>query len=67
MKALRVGVIGYGYWGPNLARNFNELSTSELVVIADQKEEQLKRARPKYPEIEYVVINTGREKARRKK
>ena len=51
MSAIRVGVIGYGYWGPNLARNFNELSTSELVVIADRKEEQLERARSKYPDV----------------
>jgi len=51
MKALRVGVIGYGYWGPNLARNFNELSASDLVAIADRKDEQLERARTKYPDI----------------
>ncbi len=51
MTAIRVGVVGYGYWGPNLARNFNELSESELVVIVDCKENQLKRARSKYPEI----------------
>jgi predicted dehydrogenase len=51
MSTTRVGVIGYGYWGPNLARNFNEISTSELIVIADQKEEQLNRARAKYPDI----------------
>jgi predicted dehydrogenase len=51
VNALRVGVIGYGYWGPNLARNFNELPGSELVAIVDRKDEQLKRARAKYPNI----------------
>ena len=51
MKTLRVGVIGYGYWGPNLARNFNELSGSDLVAIADRKDEQLERARAKYPDV----------------
>jgi predicted dehydrogenase len=55
MSAKRVGVIGYGYWGPNLARNFNELSDTELVVIADRKEEQLERARSKYPNIALVT------------
>lgn len=51
MTAIRVGAIGYGYWGPNLARNFYELSGSELVAIVDRKEEQLKRAKSKYPDI----------------
>jgi predicted dehydrogenase len=51
MSAVRVGVIGYGYWGPNLARNFYELSGSELVTIVDRKDDQLERARSKYPEV----------------
>ena len=51
MTAIRVGVVGYGYWGPNLARNFYELSGSELVAIVDRKEDQLARARSKYPEV----------------
>ena len=51
MDALRVGIIGYGYWGPNLTRNFAELPASEVVAIADMKEEQLNRARVKYPQI----------------
>jgi predicted dehydrogenase len=51
MTAIRVGAIGYGYWGPNLARNFYELSGSELVTIVDRKEDQLERARSKYPEV----------------
>jgi predicted dehydrogenase len=51
VAALRVGVIGYGYWGPNLARNFYELSGSELVTIVDRKVDQLERARSKYPEV----------------
>lgn len=51
MGAIKVGIIGYGYWGPNLARNFYEIPSSELVVIADQKEEQLKRAQSKYPQV----------------
>ena len=27
-----IGVIGYGYWGPNLVRNFNELSDARVVT-----------------------------------
>jgi predicted dehydrogenase len=33
---LRVGVIGYGYWGPNLVRNFTTCPLTEVVVVADR-------------------------------
>ena len=31
--AVRLGVVGLGYWGPNLARNFRSLPGAELVVV----------------------------------
>jgi predicted dehydrogenase len=51
MTGLRVGIIGYGYWGPNLTRNFFEIPSSDLVAIADLNEERLKQAVLKYPQI----------------
>ena len=51
MDRLRVGIIGYGYWGPNLTRNFYELPSAELVAVADLKEERREQARSKYPQI----------------
>lgn len=51
MDKLRIGAIGYGYWGPNLARNFYELPTTELVAIADLKTERLKQAEERYPNV----------------
>ena len=45
-----MGIIGYGYWGPNLNRNFHELPDSDVVVVADLKDEQLKRVKIKYPQ-----------------
>jgi predicted dehydrogenase len=45
---LRVGVVGLGYWGPNLARNFDELS--DLVWLCDQSEEQLALAGARHPQ-----------------
>ncbi len=51
MKRIKVGIIGYGYWGPNLTRNFFEIPNSELTVVADAKEERLKRAQAIYPAI----------------
>jgi predicted dehydrogenase len=51
MEKLRVGVIGYGYWGPNLTRNFQELPLADLVAVADLKEERRQQARSKYPQL----------------
>ena len=51
MGTTKVGIIGFGYWGPNLARNFSELPCSDLTAIADLKEERLKQASQKYPQI----------------
>jgi predicted dehydrogenase len=48
---LRVGVIGYGYWGPNLTRNFYELPSADLVAVADLKEERRKQALAKYAQL----------------
>ncbi|MEW6031251.1 MAG: Gfo/Idh/MocA family protein [Chloroflexota bacterium] len=50
MDEIKVGVIGFGYWGPNLARNFFDLPSAKLVAIADSKEERLERAQSFYPQ-----------------
>jgi len=44
-----VGLVGLGYWGPNLARNFAALPQSELAWICDGSEEQLAQAAPRFP------------------
>ncbi len=46
---VRIGVIGYGYWGPNLVRNFAELSGAELVAVADLNPDRLALAQRRYP------------------
>jgi predicted dehydrogenase len=43
------GVIGYGYWGPNLARNIAELPEARLVKIADAKPSRLELAARRHP------------------
>jgi predicted dehydrogenase len=43
----RVGVVGLGYWGPNLARNFDELA--ELTWICDASADRLAELSPRYP------------------
>ena len=37
----RIGLIGYGYWGPNLARNFHALPDAHLVAVADADAQRL--------------------------
>ncbi|GAB4580736.1 MAG: Gfo/Idh/MocA family oxidoreductase [Anaerolineales bacterium] len=46
---LRIGIIGYGYWGPKLARNFHEMPSTELAVITDFREDRLQEAVKLYP------------------
>ena len=38
---VRMGVVGYGYWGPNLVRVFNSLDTSTVTMVADQDASRL--------------------------
>jgi predicted dehydrogenase len=46
---VRVGVVGLGYWGPNLARNFDRLPDAELAYCCDLDEANLAKARDLYP------------------
>lgn len=46
---LGIGVIGYGYWGPNLVRNFAEAPGATLVGISDLSADRLAEARRRYP------------------
>jgi predicted dehydrogenase len=46
---VRVGVIGLGYWGPNLARNFDQLPSAELAWLCDASQEAIDRWAPRFP------------------
>ena len=48
--AVRVGVVGLGYWGPNLARNFDRLPESDLAWICDGSADAVARLAPAFPE-----------------
>jgi len=47
--AVSVGVVGLGYWGPNLARNFAALPQSRLAWVCDQAEAQLAQMAVRFP------------------
>ena len=49
--APRVGVVGAGYWGPNLIRNLTELPGSPLAAVADSNPARLATIRARYPAI----------------
>jgi predicted dehydrogenase len=46
-----VGVIGCGYWGPNLVRNFQEAPGCRVVGVSDLRDERLSPLRARYPTI----------------
>jgi predicted dehydrogenase len=48
---IRAGVIGYGYWGPNMVRNLAEVDGFQLVAVSDLREERLALAQNRYPAI----------------
>jgi predicted dehydrogenase len=51
-KQISVGIIGCGYWGPLLVRNFKGLADCHLKAVCDVNAERLKHVRSLYPDIE---------------
>lgn len=59
---IKVGVIGYGYWGPNLVRNFFANNKCKVLKVADKNPKRLEILKKFYPSIEavrdaYEIIN----------
>lgn len=46
---IRVGVIGYGYWGPNIVRNLHGLESTRVEMVCDKSPKALARVRKAYP------------------
>ena len=49
-----IGVIGFGYWGPNIVRNFLPIENVEVVAICDLSKSALMRAKKGYPALKTV-------------
>ena len=45
MKDLKIAVIGYGYWGPNLVRNFTNLENSTVSHVVDESPDRLEKVK----------------------
>ena len=56
MQPVKVGIIGAGYWGPNLIRNFHELPEVNLEMVCDLRQERLDHINMRYPEV-YTTRN----------
>ena len=52
---VRIGILGCGYWAPNLIRNFQKLGECEVVAAADLDPARLDALRRTYPHIETTV------------
>jgi predicted dehydrogenase len=48
---IHIGVIGYGYWGPNLVRNFLECGAAEVKAVSDLRPDRLKQVTGRYPAV----------------
>lgn len=49
---VRVGVVGYGYWGPNLVRNLDRLADAQIVAACDTSDTNLAKMSSAYPYVE---------------
>jgi predicted dehydrogenase len=48
---IRIGIIGYGYWGPNLVRNFAELTRAEVGAVSDLDPKKLETVKKRFPAV----------------
>lgn len=51
---IRIGVIGYGYWGPNIVRNLHGQKNAQVVMVCDKSSSALARVRKSYPGVQTV-------------
>ena len=48
---INIGIIGYGYWGPNLVRNFAETPGATVSAVADLDTHKLEAMQRRYPAV----------------
>jgi len=54
----KCALVGYGYWGPNLARNLYENRDCDLMYVCDLDEERLKKAKDKFPLVDITGFSS---------
>lgn len=48
---INIGIVGYGYWGPNLVRNFAETPGATVAAVADLDTAKLELVQRRYPAV----------------
>ena len=54
---MNIAVVGYGYWGPNLVRNFSWLEATQVKYVCDIDEERLGKVKNLFPNVEITTTN----------
>src|SRR5690348_8313845 len=54
-NCIRIGAIGYGYWGPNVVRNLHGIDNCRVVTICDKSQAALRRAQRAYSDVELTT------------
>ncbi|MCS6821279.1 MAG: Gfo/Idh/MocA family oxidoreductase, partial [Microscillaceae bacterium] len=52
---LQIAIIGHGYWGKNLVRNFYSISNAKLHTVADANADRLKTIPQNYPTVKVTT------------
>jgi predicted dehydrogenase len=52
---LKIGIIGYGYWGPNLLRNFYAVNSCKVESVSDFRQERLALVQKNYPNVKITT------------
>jgi predicted dehydrogenase len=52
---LQIGVIGYGYWGPNIVRNFSTAAGSQVAAVCDMNKTALEKVKKAYPHVKITT------------
>jgi len=58
-RRVRIGVVGMGYWGPNLVRNLHELPEADVAFVCDTRPEALDKITVRYPTVERTLDFNG--------
>jgi predicted dehydrogenase len=51
-----VGIVGYGYWGPHLVRNFSEVEGCKVITVSDLQTERLNLISKRYPHVKVTPV-----------
>src|SRR5262249_61505515 len=46
-----IGFVGYGYWGPNLVRNFSDVPGARVIAVSDLRPERLAQVQTRHPTV----------------